>query len=97
MSNTRQHTNGDMNGPNPQFRRWDLDTSSRETSDAERSRSRPGQDRYGRPPQLPAQVHGVARLDRGNAHRRSREYDSRSRSRPGARYGGAGMNSQVEG
>ena len=87
-------TNGFLNEPSPAFRRWDLDTSSRETSDAERSRSRPGNDRNGR--QQAGQVHGVARLDRGNAHRRSRDFDSRSRSRPGARYGG-GAGSQVEG
>lgn len=98
-----------------QLRRFDLDVSSRETSADERSRSRgpggsgPSQgptDRgrgggyggYGRQP-VAEHVRAPARLDRGFAQRRSRDYtgwdSSRSRSRPGTRYGAAG--SQVEG
>ena len=101
MSTARQQTNGYLQGPDPNtFRRWDLDSSSRETSDAERSRSRPAtRDRNARPQQQQAQpqsqyqpqadqVHGVSRLDRGNARRRSRgEPDSRSRSRPRSSHG----------
>lgn len=94
MSYIRQHqTNGYVNGTasNQRLQRFDLAEAS-DTSADERSRSRPGYTH-----QQPEQVHGVARLDRGNA-RRSRDYGasaSRSRSRPGARYGGAG--GQVEG
>ena len=107
MSYMRSQTNGHVNGTgggNP-IRRLEWETS--DTSADERSRSRRGgYGDFGRPqqpqPQQQAEhVPRVARLDRGHAQRRSREYDwsqSRSRSRPATsrRYGGATEN-QVEG
>ena len=69
----RPQPNGYPNGANGNhLRRYDLD-SSRDTSADERSRSRPGYGQYARP--QAEQVHGVSRLDRGNAQRRSRDYD----------------------
>lgn len=82
---TGQHLNGG---------RFEFD-SSRENSADERSQSRGPRGGYGGPPQPPA--HGVSRLGRNNANRRSRDYDnsqSRSRSRAAARYGPA--SGQVE-
>lgn len=86
------YTNGDSSG---HLRRFDLETSSVDTSADERSRSR-GPGGYGGFGARPAHqaVHGVARLDRTRANRRSRgEQDwgeSRSRSRAGGRYGAQG-------
>ncbi|KAF2484494.1 Sec8 exocyst complex component-specific domain-containing protein [Neohortaea acidophila] len=94
-------------GP-PPSRRFDLETSSIDTSADERSRSRPGfhtNHPYDHRPSQPDQVHGVSRLNRENAHRRSRDYEwnqSRSRSRPASRpgaasrYGPSGGGAQVE-
>ena len=104
MSYSRAQTNGYLNGTSPDthLRRFDFGDSSRDTSADERSRSRPGG--YGGFNQPPEHVHGVARLDRGHANRRSRDYQrsdawsaSRSRSRPANRDGGpSAASDQVE-
>lgn len=107
MADWRAHTNGaHSNGSQSYLQRFDLDTSSRDTSADERSRSRPGQG-YGRlgvyGTQSQARVHPPGRLNREHAHRRSRDEPSwsasRSRSRPGGAHDGAhdGTNGQVEG
>ena len=105
MSYRPQQPNGYSNGTSEnRLRRPEYNDSSREASADERSRSRPG-GFYGNA-STAQQVHGVTRLDRGNATRRSGEYNrrsrdyassdgySRSRSRPGGvvggRYGAAG-------
>ncbi|KAI5365415.1 putative Sec8 exocyst complex component specific domain, exocyst complex component Sec8/EXOC4 [Septoria linicola] len=89
-------TNGYLNGGEAALNRFNFDDSSRDTSDAERSRSR------GAPPPRGFQtgasrVQGTSRLDRGHAQRRGRDYgygydqsQSRSRSRVSPRYGQAG-------
>ncbi|KAF7195857.1 hypothetical protein HII31_02874 [Pseudocercospora fuligena] len=100
MSWMRQQQNGSsnyLNGSNSNLHRFDFDDSSPGTSDAERSRSRgpQGYGGYGAPTGFRT---GVARLDKGHAQRRSRDFDasqSRSRSRAGARYGTQG--GQIEG
>lgn len=99
----RPQANGYMNGPSDTRLRRPYYDSSRETSADERSRSRPGGGYYGASTQQTQQVQGVSRLDRGNATRRSGEYNrrsrdygsdgySRSRSRPG--FGGGGGTSR---
>lgn len=100
MSRMRQQQpNGFLNGNDAHIQRFHFDDSSRETSDAERSRSRGppgGYGAFGRP----SPVQPTSRLDRGHAQRRSRDYGqsgSRSRSRVdgGNRYGPA--SGQIEG
>ncbi len=106
MAQQNGYANG--NGAYSSLRLRDYHDSSRDTSADERSRSRPapsyGNNRSYNSSQ-PEQVHGISRLERGQATRRSRDYTmeggggglgstswsaSRSRSRPGARYGAAG-------
>ena len=71
------HANGYINGDSSNhLRRLDFHDSSRENSADERSRSRPpGYGGFGaRPPEQ--HVHGMTRLDRNYAHRRSRDYNN---------------------
>lgn len=100
----RQQVNGNGaylngNGEQPQqLRRFDFEDSSREPSADERSRSRGGLGGYNSQPDA-RYVTGPARLDRHAANRKSRDggdwSTSRSRSRPGGRYGESSR--QVEG
>lgn len=103
------NSNGYTNGSHASaLRHFNFQDSSRETSADERSRSRPAAtyDPYAYTTSSQS-VHGVSRLERNRANRRSRDYAadnislnnqawsaSRSRSRPGARYGNAG--NQIE-
>jgi len=105
MSWTRQgnevdgHTNGYGNGFG---RRYDLDASSRDTSVDGRSRSRGpaaggGYGGFGNTVG-PQRIAGPAYLERRQANRRSQDKpwgNSRSRSRPGGRFGEGSQ--QVEG
>lgn len=89
------HTNGYGNGYG---RRYDLDASSRDNSADERSRSRGPQYSGGYGQDLPRRVAGPSQLERRQANRKSGDRGwsaSRSRSRPGARFGEG--SSQVEG
>lgn len=92
------HSNGMSNGYG---HRYDLDASSRDTSADERSLSR-GPGGYGGLGNVRdgsnQRVGGVAQLERRQANRRSQDRGygtSRSRSRPGARFGNGSR--QVEG
>ncbi|KAK5166248.1 exocyst subunit [Saxophila tyrrhenica] len=109
MAYPNGYTKGTTNGSYSSLRRHDFHDSSRDTSADEHSRSRPAPS-YGRSynnnSAQPDHVHGVSRLERSHNNRRSRDYAaeggqgnqswsaSRSRSRPGGRYGAAG--NQIE-
>ena len=99
-TNGTGYANGSSN-PSDRLRRYDFNNdSSRDTSADERSRSR-GPGGYGGfgTQSTASGVRAPARLNRGNANRKSRDEStwskSRSRSRPGGLHGQAG--SQVEG